>query len=162
MCKKSYIWVDQVPDSLDLRKSIAFVNERYKDLESGLALDIHFNANESPLVHGSEAYYVWGAKSKFIASTLSRNVANALGIRDRGAKPDSQTAVGSLGWLRKTNPWAGLVEVCYLSNKKDSEAYTKHGHEAVAEAIHYALLEIMGAPTAQEKVAYNIKRFKNL
>jgi len=41
------------------------------------------------------------------------------GVPNRGAKPDTQTAVGSLGWIRKTTMWASLVEVCFLTNPED-------------------------------------------
>ena len=114
--------VHAVPDDLDLRASITWANKIAPKLNDGLAIDIHLNALSNRDARGTEAFYGTSDTSKEIAAVLSANVAESLGIPDRGAKPDTQTAVGSLGWIRKTTMWASLIEVCFITNEDDMEA----------------------------------------
>ena len=106
--------VDCVPDTLDLKWSIQYVNK--KATKNDFAIDIHLNANNNKQVNGVEAYYVTDPK---YATVFSRSVANALNLKNRGALPDSITSVGSLGWLRYLKCPSVLIEVCYLTNDHD-------------------------------------------
>lgn len=106
-----------VPDNLTLKESIAWVNERAA--LNDLAIDIHLNANNDINLRGTECYYFM---HKDLAAKLSLSVSTALGIGNRGAKPDSQSYVGSLGWLRNTVCKALVLECLYMSNKQDFSA----------------------------------------
>ena len=112
--------VYSVPDNLNLKDSIKWVNERAK--ESDLAFSIHFNSHSSKLVRGTEVYYS-NSREEELAITFAEEVSKAGGFRNRGAKHDSQTWVGSLGWLRKLKCDSVLVEVCYLTSKEDMKIY---------------------------------------
>lgn len=135
-----------VPDDLDLKKSIAFANTAIKDLNGGLCIDIHLNANNDPKARGTEAYHGTSDTSKKIAEAMSRNVAKALKLSDRGAKPDTETHVGSLGWIRQTKGWATLVEVAFITNAADMAALrTAAGYKAAGKGIADAAVELFGA-----------------
>ena len=86
--------VFSVPDDLTLVGSIAFANQVASELNDGLAIDIHFNYLSMGTARGSEAFHGTSETSKQIAMKLSAEVADSLGIPNRGAKPDTMTAVG--------------------------------------------------------------------
>lgn len=134
-----------VPDDLDLKKSIAYANGILKNLNDGLCIDIHLNANSSKSASGVEAYYGTSATSKVIAAALSKNVAASLGLKDRGAKPDTATHVGSLGWVRQTKAWATLVETAFITNSADMIALrTPAGYQKAGQGIANAVMELYG------------------
>ena len=108
-----------VPDDLNLSSSIAWANQKAPKLNDALAIDIHFNFLSNNAVGGTEAFHGTSDTSKKITAALSKGISDSLGTRNRGAKPDTQTAVGSLGWIRKTTMWASLVEVAFISNAAD-------------------------------------------
>lgn len=109
-----------VPDVLDLKETIAWVNERAN--KDDLAFSVHFNSHRASYVHGTEAYYS-NDREKEIAVIFAEEVSRAGGFKNRGARHDSGTWVGSLGWLRKLKCDSVLVEVCYLSSERDTQLY---------------------------------------
>lgn len=128
---RGYI-VHKVPDHLDLRKSIDWANEKAPSLNDALAIDIHLNYLSNRTARGTESFHGTSETSKKIAAELASSVALEMGIPNRGAKPDTQTAVGSLGWIRKTSMWASLIEVCFLTNPDDMAVL--HGAGGYAKA----------------------------
>ncbi len=108
-----------VPDDLDLRKSIEWVNERCS--QEDIAIGLHLNANKNHNIRGTEAYY---AHDDELAQVFARQVSQSLGIPNRGAKHDSETYVGSLGFLRKLNCRSVVVEIAYLTNNIDRNKIT--------------------------------------
>lgn len=135
----------RVPDNLDLRNSIAWVNQSAEP--DDLAIDIHLNGSASPDLRGTEAYYSTDSK---LAEIFALNVSKALGIPNRGARHDSESFVGSLGWLRKLKCRSVLVEVCYLSSPGDRKVIVfPSGQMAAARGIVAAINELRGT---QEKL----------
>lgn len=128
---------ESVPDELDLKKTISWINERAGI--NDVAFSIHFNSHRGANIRGTEAYY-YNQREKELAEIYSRNVSQALGIPNRGAKPDRETWVGSLGWVRKLKCDSVLVEVCYLSNALDMDAYDVN---KAAKGILNAIKEIL-------------------
>lgn len=106
-----------VPDNLNLKDSIEWVNEWAGPGDFGV--ETHFNSNSNKNFRGTEAYY---AESDKYAKVFSREIAGAMKIPNRGAKHDSQSYVGSLGWLRKLKCPSVLVECAYVSNPEDMMA----------------------------------------
>jgi len=131
-----------VPDNLSLTKSIQFANKITSKIDGGFAIDIHLNANNRSTVQGTEAYYGTSDTSKKIATVMSRNVASALKLKNRGCKPDTETFVGSLGWIRQTKMWASLVEVCFMTNAFDLEVLLNNGHRKAAIGILNGICEL--------------------
>ena len=103
-----------VSDELNLRQSIDWVNE--KASAEDIAIDIHINANNDKTLRGVECYYF---KNKELAENLSKQVAESLKIPNRGAKPDTQTWLGSLGWVRQLKCNSVVLECGYMTNMFD-------------------------------------------
>lgn len=95
---------------------------------------IHFNAfNEK--ARGVECWYKKSSmKSK--AATMSKKVAKAMGIDNRGAKYTDSLRMMNIGFDL-------LLEVCFHDNKKDLNAYQEHKKE-VAKAIADVLIDMLG------------------
>lgn len=95
---------------------------------------VHFNSgtdnqNES---EGVEVLY-YSDDMKSEAAKLSAAIAKASGLKDRGAKKRTD-----LGFLKRTEAKALLIEVAFVDNKVDAELYKKNFLkicEAIAETI---------------------------
>ncbi|MGE3596626.1 MAG: N-acetylmuramoyl-L-alanine amidase [Dehalococcoidia bacterium] len=96
-------------------------------------VSIHCNAAESPQAHGTETLH---AGYEWVAESVSRRVAGALGVRDRGAKHRQDLAI-----LRYERP-AILVELAFLSNERERHILTDpHCQREAAVAIAAGLAE---------------------
>jgi len=113
----------EVPDKLKLRESINWVNRYVVDYKRDIAISLHFNAHSNPGISGTEVFYYIKENTKEKASVLSERVSNALGIRNRGAKPDTWAFTGLLGWLRLTQCASFLIEVSFLTSPEDMRRY---------------------------------------
>lgn len=144
--EKAGFTVYQVPDELNLTKSIEFANSKCPDINSGVVIDIHLNYLTDKSARGTEAfYYASSSVGKQSAEILAKDVSEALGVPSRGAKPDTQSAVGSLGWLRKTKARALLVECAFISNDEDMAILRgEGGYEKVATGITKTICELYG------------------
>lgn len=145
MLRQTGFEVSSVPDELDLRESIAWANKQAPRLDDALAIDIHLNYMSDSRARGTESFYGQSDTSKKIAAALANGISESLGIPNRGAKPDTKTAVGSLGWIRKTTMWASLVEICFITNPDDIQAlHAPGGYERAAQGIVNGVCEIFG------------------
>lgn len=126
-------------DSLDLARTIQAISA--KAGPEDFVLDLHFNHN-APAASGSEVFHFVGTSPINIARarTLSKAVAQALALPDRGPKPDTESAPGSLGILRYTPCPALLLEVCFL-NERNLPVYRAR-QQAVVDAITAFLLNL--------------------
>jgi len=152
-----------VPDNLNLRRSIDWVNERAEP--GDIAIDLHMNSNRNTSVTGCEAYYADNPPK--LAEIFSRHVAEELGIANRGAKHDSETYVGSLGWLRQIKCKTVLVELAFLSSPIDrNKILWPSGKQKAAKAIIDAIREARGlteyVPDVEERVRVLLKRIVEL
>jgi N-acetylmuramoyl-L-alanine amidase len=95
----------------NLKAIVDHHNATSRDLD----ISVHFNAGGGT---GVEVLY-YDEKAK--ASSLSKAIADALGLPDRGAKPRKE-----LYFLRKTNKPALLIEVCFVDRTEDKVAYEKN------------------------------------
>jgi N-acetylmuramoyl-L-alanine amidase len=138
----------KIVDSLNLVQAIAAANADSPNLNDALAIDIHLNFASNTAKRGVEGYYGNTDASKAIAAAIAANVAKELGVPNGGAHPQSDSAVGSLGWIRETKVWATLVEVCYISNLPDMTllAKTPGGYQKAALGIVNGICELYGVP----------------
>lgn len=138
--------VKAVPDNLNLRKSIDWVNLYARDINDGLALSIHFNYAADPSAKGVETYYYkQDQTSKRIAEVLAAAISQYAGNSNRGAKSDITTRFGQLGWIRQTNCWSVLAEIEFLSNPEAMERLKRPGgYKLAAEGIVAGIREIYG------------------
>lgn len=103
-----------VPDNLDLRKSIDFINNKTPDF----AFSIHFNQNNNPQRRGVEVYY---SDNPYNARVLSKALAKRLMIPNGGAIHESQSWLKNLAFLHLKSP-SVIIECGYLSNEYDRRA----------------------------------------
>lgn len=134
---QEHVKVIWVPDDLNLKESIKWINDRATI--NDIAFSIHFNSNRDKTIKGTEVYY-YNDREKQIGEIFSRTVSSALGIENRGAIADKFTWVGSLGWVRKLICDSVLVEVCYLTNDSDMSVYTP---EKASQGLRNAIMEIL-------------------
>lgn len=114
----------------NLSNIVAYHNGKKRDLD----LSIHFNSGVATAT-GSECLY-YDAKS--LSAKMSKATSGALGIADRGPKERKE-----LYFLRNTNKPAILVEVCFVSSKKDAKAYNDKFDE-LCEAIAKVIADHLG------------------
>lgn len=96
-----------------------------------LAIEIHWNAGV-PAATGAEVIIPGRAGIKEatlfelnVASQMSAIIAATLGIKNRGAKTEKDTARKTLGWMRI--PCENiLIEMCFITNTADMTAYQNH------------------------------------
>lgn len=116
----------------NLSNIVAYHNSKSRVLD----VSLHFNS-ASAAATGSECLYL-NPKLKNLSAKMSKAMSGAMGIRDRGPQYRSE-----LYFLRNTNKPAILLEVCFVSSKKDSDAYKKN-FEKLAQAIAKVLAEQVG------------------
>lgn len=117
------------PDSMGYPNEI---NQRIRAANASgadLFVSIHLNAGGGT---GTEVlYYKGDAAGKKYASAISSNLASALGLPNRGAKPRTN----EVGVIRDTVMTAVLVEVCFVDNAADKAAYDATSYAAIVNAI---------------------------
>lgn len=116
----------------NLSNIVAYHNSKSRVLD----VSLHFNS-ASFTATGSECLYL-NPKLKTLSTKMSKAMSGAMGISDRGPKYRSE-----LYFLRNTNKPAILLEVCFVSSKKDSDSYKKN-FEKLAQAIAKELADYAG------------------
>ena len=129
----------------DLYKVVDTANASGADL----FVSVHCNA-ASPAAEGTETLYCAGYNDdKEFAQCINDRIVEDLDLTDRGVKPDTAAAVGSLYVLRQTDMTAALVELAFITNPEEAEML-KNNQEKFALAIakgilDYEEMEIPGA-----------------
>lgn len=120
-----YVYHDNTStsQSQNLRTITNFHNSKDRRLD----LSVHFNAAASAAATGVEVLHYGGHAG--IAAKLSKSMADALGLVDRGQKVRKDLYV-----LKNTERPALLLEVCFVSSKKDADAY-KRNFDKLCHAI---------------------------
>lgn len=104
-------------------------------------ISVHFNASADPQANGVEVCYVNPAY-KDEAAALSKAIAAAGGLKDRGAKFRD-----NLGFLNRTNKPALLIEVCFVTSAVDANLYRKN-FDAICRTIAQTLTGKSGTSAA--------------
>jgi N-acetylmuramoyl-L-alanine amidase len=127
--------------TLYLTERIAHVNKHGYDL----AIEIHLNAAGGT---GSEVYYKHkSATGKKLAGAISKSIANAFGIRDRGAKVKINPSNGTdyFGFVRSCKCESLLIETVFIDTASDRKhVETAAGQRQCAEAIVKAIADFYG------------------
>ena len=103
--------------------------QKHNSTNRQLDISIHFNSSANKTATGTEVLYHSGAGMQQLSTKMSKAIADALGIRDRGAKQNT-----GLYFLNKTAKPAILIEVAFISNANDMKAY-KDNFEELCQAI---------------------------
>lgn len=120
-----------VPDSLDLRGTIRWINERA--IRGDIALDLHGNAANGS-VRGTECFFIDGNNERkkqaeqFLDDLLE--AVPELHIsgkpRSRGAKSDTLSQHRRLAFCRDISVSSLLIELCFLDNPSDLALLQNH------------------------------------
>jgi len=100
-----------------------------------ICIDIHFNASTNPQASGTEIFIPENATNdeKELANILLISIANILGTNNRGVKTEKQTNRGKIAMLSGFDCCNILLEVCFVSNKADADAYNSLKKELAYE-----------------------------
>ena len=148
-----YVYHDDTStsQSQNLRTITNFHNSKDRRLD----LSVHFNASASASATGVEVLHYGGHTS--IAAKLSKAMAKALGLADRGQKVRKDLYV-----LKNTNRPALLLEVCFVSSKKDADAYKRNFDKlchAIADFVADYLNYTKKKPSTTDAEAGNTETF---
>ena len=114
-----------VPDHLTLRETITWINVRSQ--RGDVAVELHCNAFNGT-VRGTEAFFVKGnsqrkAETQLLLKALLDEVPE---LNNRGAKPDTLSQHGKLGFCRQVDVASILVELCFMDNREDLDLLQNH------------------------------------
>lgn len=127
------VWTEAV------REVDAFGN-KYGDSNT-LALSIHFNASAKHDGRGTECLAFDSLKEQ--SAKYAAAISAASGLKNRGHKPGSW-----VGWVNATDPYAYLVEVCFIDNAEDMKIY-----KAKFDEICYAIASVAMGKTIKPGAA---------
>jgi len=150
----------EAAEMMELRDRVIFhIGERAKvirDLDSetlgqyltriqtgsgSVVLELHMDAAGTATATGATAVIGDDADGldKRFAEDLARLCSGTLGIRNRGVITESKTHRGRLGLMRETGIVA-LLEVCFISNPSDLQAY-RDNREVLAAKLADILVQ---------------------
>lgn len=119
---------------LELKERAAMAN----NLKADIFISVHANSSGSSSASGTETYYQREA-SKALANVMHKYLVQATGLSDRGVR------YGNFHVIRETKMPAVLLEVGYLSNKKDEALlFTDALQNKVAASIVSGIKEYLG------------------
>ena len=116
--------------SQNLTTIVNFHNSKTRSFD----ISVHFNA-AGETATGSECLYY---NEQALSTKVSQSMAKSLGIIDRGAKKRKE-----LYFLKYTRKKAILLEVCFVTNKKDADAYKKN-FEVLCQTISQVIASELG------------------
>lgn len=108
-----------IPDTLNLKQTISWINDHSR--RGDVALEIHADAFSNTSVRGASIYYIdENEQRKADAELVLRALLEAVpDLPSRGAKPDTATGVGRLGFCRQVDIPSLLLELGFLTNPQD-------------------------------------------
>lgn len=91
--------------------------------DGSVVLELHFDSYNGQ-ASGTTALYMTGAPKESIifAAELTQMVSSTLGITNRGAKSEADSARGRLGLVHEDGITA-LLEICFIDNASDMAKY---------------------------------------
>ena len=117
---------------------VAFFKTQLKKYPEGIILiDFHFNA-AAPTVSGTECIVraTPDIKELNLGRAISKATAGVLKINDRPLKTETQSHRGKLHLFQNIKASEAIVvlqEVCFISSKKDMDAYAANRDELAKE-----------------------------
>lgn len=113
-------------------------------IPNDIVIDLHFNSFSKSTANGTEVL-IPDNPSKIeesVAKKLTEITAETLSIKNRGVKKANSSQHSRLAMLQNVNCNTMIFEVCFISNKNDSERY-KLQREVLAENIANYLISIL-------------------
>ncbi|PGK02586.1 cell wall hydrolase [Bacillus anthracis] len=116
-------------------------------------VDCQFHLNATPGGTGCEVWLHPSYGNRELAAKISKAMADAFGLRDRGIKFSTD-----LGWINKTK--TGLLpEICFIDNETDMQKYRANfdkAAKAVAEVIVGKTIQSSGTSQPTQPTKQNI------
>jgi hypothetical protein len=108
-----------VPDDLSQEQTIHWINVRSR--QTDIALEIHTGSFTNPATRGATVYYIANndqrkSHAELLLLALLRRVPE---LPSRGARPDTQTGLGSLIFCRQIASPSLQIEVAFLTSPQD-------------------------------------------
>ncbi|MBD2664074.1 cell wall hydrolase/autolysin [Richelia sinica FACHB-800] len=108
-----------VPDDLSAARTIDWINSRARPKD--VAIEIHADAANNPSVRGGSIFYIANndqrkQHAELVLTGLLRRVPQ---LPNRGAKPDTDSGLGSLTFCRRTAIASLLLQVGFISSPDD-------------------------------------------
>ena len=124
-----------------------YLNDRIKKLKTDkydFVAEFHLNAGGGT---GTECYYSHtSATGKKYAEAITKHIAAAFGIKNRGAKIrlNSAGTADYFGIIRSTKPEAVLIETVFIDSADVYNVATAAGQKKCGEAIAQAVADVRG------------------
>lgn len=114
---------------------------RIKPGYGSVIMDLHFNSVGNPKASGVEVIVNNNASqhSKDLAKEICYSLSKIIGIPNRGVKTERDTARGRIGILNLKAGISVLVEVCFISNLNDLEAYLNNKERVACALVDLAI-----------------------
>jgi N-acetylmuramoyl-L-alanine amidase/Mannosyl-glycoprotein endo-beta-N-acetylglucosaminidase len=150
-----------VPDTLSLRQTIDWINTR--DRRGDVAIELHADAFSDPNTRGASAFYIASnnERKKHAEMILLALLRRLPQLPSRGAKPDTATGVGRLGFCREVAPPSLLLEVGFMTNPDDRSLILnrrKDIAQGIADGLEAWVREVSGmGPVESTYPAINIR-----
>ncbi|HAN74092.1 MAG TPA: cell wall hydrolase [Planktothrix sp. UBA8407] len=108
-----------VPDDLSQTQTIDWINTHSR--LGDMALELQTGGSSNPLIRGATAFYIAGnqARKKDAESLLLSLLQQVPQLPNRGAKPDTETGLGSLIFCRWIAIPSIYIELGFLTNPTD-------------------------------------------
>lgn len=116
--------------SLTLEGVVTWVNDLHAQQRIDLLISVHCDALDDPNANGCSAYYGEGRSAQAaVGRVLTAEVAQATGLRDKGAISDKLSFAGRLKIVQETAPLAILMECGFVSNEHDAAIIRDHADQ---------------------------------
>lgn len=106
-----------------------------------ICIDIHFNASSNKSANGSEVFIPTKNTSDEVALANMFNESLSKFFKDRGVSLESKSYHGKIAMLSGFDCCNILLEVCFVSNKADADAYNSHkielAHELALDILEF-------------------------
>lgn len=129
--------ISKYPHEVDARGTENTVlNDAIKRMKAHrVGMEFHCNAAENPAATGVEV--LCAPKDNILAGRICKAIADSLGIRNRGVKPENSGQHHRLGFVQAGGM---IVELFFISNKSDLAAYDEKRLDA-AKNVARILIE---------------------
>lgn len=115
---------------------------RIKPGSGSIVCEPHFNASANKAATGSECLYQDGADltNRHLSADVSAMLSQEMGIKNRGAKSEKESARGSLALFNTKAGIACLPEICFITNEDDMARY-QEAKKRIAVRLAEILME---------------------
>ena len=135
--------VISVPDDLSQTQTIDWINTHSRP--GDIALELQMGGSSNPLIRGATAFYIAGNQSRKqdAESLLLSLLQQVPQLPNRGAKPDTETGLGSLTFCRWISIPSLYLELGFLTNPTD-RALIQNRRQDIAIGIANGLTNWLG------------------